>query len=149
MIWGPGINLASDSQSKALNSQSMAPGMMHKADSEPHMANMFQGLTTNTDAQTKPNQSQTMDLFNMLNQNISQTTTHNAPTIQTSSQFQLSMSETDTHQVPKHEKKMDDLNIIDDEFEELSESREIIEHKIFRLKLQMIDHTISQQEISN
>ena len=59
------------------------------------------------------------------------------------------MSEPDTNQVPKLEKKMDDLNIIDDEFEELSESREIIEHKIFRLKLQMIDHTISQQEISN
>ena len=30
-----------------------------------------------------------------------------------------------------------------DEFEELSESREIIEDRIFRLKLQMIDLTIT------
>jgi len=31
-----------------------------------------------------------------------------------------------------------------EEFEELSESREIIEDRIFRLKLQMIDLTITQ-----
>ena len=36
-----------------------------------------------------------------------------------------------------------------DEFEELSESREIIEDRIFRLKLQMIDLTITQQELSS
>ena len=36
-----------------------------------------------------------------------------------------------------------------DEFEELSESREIIEDRIFRLKLQMVDLTITQQELSS
>ena len=36
-----------------------------------------------------------------------------------------------------------------DEFEELSESREIIEDRIFRLKLQVIDLTITQQELSS
>ena len=37
---------------------------------------------------------------------------------------------------------------VDEEFEELSESREIIEDRIFRLKLQMIDLTITQQDLS-
>lgn len=36
-----------------------------------------------------------------------------------------------------------------EEFEELSESREIIEDRIFRLKLQMIDLTIHQQNLSS
>ena len=35
-----------------------------------------------------------------------------------------------------------------DEFEELSESREIIEDRILRIRLQMIDLTIQQQEVS-
>ena len=35
-------------------------------------------------------------------------------------------------------------NDIDEEFEELSESREIIEDRIFRHKLQMIELTITQ-----
>ena len=36
----------------------------------------------------------------------------------------------------------------DDNFEEINESREIIEDRINRLKLQMIDFTVKQQEIS-
>ncbi len=36
----------------------------------------------------------------------------------------------------------------DDHFEEINESREIIEDRINRLKLQMIDFTVKQQEIS-
>lgn len=35
-----------------------------------------------------------------------------------------------------------------DEFEDLSESREFIEDRIFRLKLQIIDLTITQQDLS-
>jgi chromosome segregation ATPase len=36
----------------------------------------------------------------------------------------------------------------DDNFEEINESREIIEDRINRIKLQIIDFTVKQQEIS-
>ena len=44
---------------------------------------------------------------------------------------------------PKYKKKQDS-----DDFEELGETREIIEDRIFRLKLQMVNLTITQQELS-
>jgi hypothetical protein len=42
--------------------------------------------------------------------------------------------------------KANDSN--DDNFEEINESREIIEDRINRIKLQIIDFTVKQQEIS-
>ena len=53
------------------------------------------------------------------------------------------MSEQDNVPLNQVKDKKDLNDNIDDEFEELSESREIIEHRIFRLKLQMIDLTIN------
>jgi len=38
---------------------------------------------------------------------------------------------------------------MEDEFEDLSESREIIEDRIFKVRLQMINLTITQQELSS
>ena len=55
---------------------------MNRADTEPNMfAGLNQGVgsTTNSDAQTKQVQSNNFDLFNMLNQNISQSTNPNVP----------------------------------------------------------------------
>ena len=69
----------------------------------------------------------------MLNQNISTVSNPNVAAAN-----QLSMSMTDNI-IPRGGKK-DNL----DDFEELSESHEIIEDRIFRLKLQMIDLTITQ-----
>jgi|LauGreDrversion4_2_1035121.scaffolds.fasta_scaffold55232_1 hypothetical protein len=36
----------------------------------------------------------------------------------------------------------------EDNFEEISESREIVEDRINRMKLSMIDYTVKQQELS-
>lgn len=48
--------------------------------------------------------------------------------------------------VNDNEGKENDSN--DDNFEEINESREIIEDRINRIKLQIIDFTVKQQEIS-
>ena len=74
----------------------------------------------------------------MLNQNISRTSNHNLETGETGNQLQnLSISLTD-NKSPKYKKKQDS-----DDFEELGETREIIEDRIFRLKLQMVNLTIT------
>mmetsp|Transcript_35403 Transcript_35403/g.46604 ORF Transcript_35403/g.46604 Transcript_35403/m.46604 type:complete len:85 (+) Transcript_35403:388-642(+) len=84
----------------------------------------------------------------MLNSNISQTT-QNAPAAGASTsafgfmqnQSSLSISQSDNFAPPNPAKQAQpDI----EEFEELSESREIIEDRIFRQKLQMIELTITQ-----
>ena len=39
-------------------------------------------------------------------------------------------------------------DIKDENFEEITESKDIIEDRIFRIKLQMIDYTMKQQDFS-
>ena len=92
------------------------------------------------------------DLFSMLNQNISQSTpqANQMPGVGGSAfnfmqnQSSLSISVKSDKQTPGKPGESGQPSAAADieEFEELSESREIIEDRIFRLKLQMIDLTI-------
>lgn len=86
------------------------------------------------------------DLFNMLNSSISNTM-QNPATSTSNHSLSISMNEqsasTATPVIQQTQPQKDD------DFEELSESREIIEDRIFRLKLQMIDLTIKQQELTS
>ena len=72
---------------------------------------------------------------------------------------QKSQAQNPTYQPPSSQSKQDSedeppagqvINDIldDDHFEEINESREIVEDRINRLKLQMIDFTMKQHDIS-
>lgn len=118
MVWGPGINLKEDSS--PIPNSGAEPRKNSEEKHDVKRQESAKGLGS-------------MDLFSMLNQNISQSTQNNQ-VAQNTSQFQLSMSEQEAHNHVAKDKKVID-NGADDEFEELSESREIIEDRIFRLKL--------------
>lgn len=101
------------------------------------------------------------DLFSMLNQNISQN--NQIPSSGSAFNFiqnqSLSMSAksdttfptTTANQTPTVGASKNPAATVDglDDFEQLSESREIIEDRIFRLKLQIVDMTIMQQDLSD
>lgn len=88
-------------------------------------------------ASSQPQQNK-FDLFQMLNQSSSQKH-DNANNFSSSEQSAPIGNQIETSMIQGGK-----VDAQSDEFEDLSESREIIEDKIFRMKLQMVDLSIFQ-----